>query len=197
MPNRISGFLARGLMLVGVALAAPAGATRIDGLSALEPVSAVTTAATVTGDRLDLALSGNRKLSIAPWPRFLPQRLGKQQLDASRQMLPAGPSDQLSFTRIGETQPWFMVGTGARRSAKLVGAWELQLTDRQWSLSDGNKEKMLGAHDAPAKIAVGRQYWCVYLLEARMPQAQPGIAMEEEPQIAWAALKLNRRQQHC
>lgn len=154
----------------------------------------------VSNTRLEVKVD-DHTVSITPWPKFLPQRFGKQEITGSREMAPAGPIDRLSFSRLNETRPWLLVGNGARPSTRLVGEWRLQLSNGLWSVSDGVDIHALGHKKddaAPVMIRIDRQRWCVYLIEARMPaRPQAGIAGEDEPQLMWAAWKIGTYHKHC
>ena len=200
MAAQLRQVLASCLLAAGILCAGYAQALRIDGLKPMGALAAAPASAVVRDGRLELRLADGATLGIGDWPAFLPQRFGPQQVDASRRLHPAGPTDRLSLTRVGESQPWLIVGSGVRRGANLVGAWQLRLTGRLWSISDGVTEKALGIdaqQAAPVQIAVERQYWCLYLLQARLPQARPGLAMEDEPQISWVGLRLDDDRKHC
>lgn len=190
---------AYGLTLVCLALAAPAGAARIDGLAPHQPTAAQAVTPVLRDDRLELKLDQERSLTIAPWPAFLPQRFGPQNILGRRDMQLSGARDRLAFTRTEETQPWLLVGNGAGPASRLLGTWRLQLSGRLWSAANGIDQKILGhdQHDAvPALVRADRDRWCVYLLEARMAAA-PTAAAENEARIMWAAWKLEQHQKRC
>jgi len=178
-------------LLAGVlALLAPAAqALRIDGLNPLEPQLAVDVMPTVTAHRMEIRLR-DRLLSVAPWPSFLPQRFGRQKIEASRRLLPAGPSDRLSFTRPAERRPWLIVGQGARDGTVLAGAWRLQRAGDGWAIAEGGNVQAWHAA-APLSVPVDGARWCLYLLDADQPTLQKGVAAEREPQAAWAAQRLD------
>ena len=200
------------IVLIGSGSAWAVG--RVEGLT-LEPLLATTPTATViTGNRLSVSLPGNRTISITPWPRFLPQYFeGRQTLQGLRESHPAGPSDQVSWTRWGEKQAWLVVGSGARSSTRLPGVldeWRFVQKGAYWAVSNGVVEHLLGAGTEdggsggsagpalPALLKKGQQQWCIYLLaSAPMPLRQPGIAYEAEPQLMWAAWQLEHPRLHC
>jgi len=199
MTGHLRQVIARSLLAAGLC-AGGAQALQIDGLNPLQPLSATLTGATVRDGRLELKLADGRTLGVGDWPAFLPQRFGPQQVEASRRLRPAGPSDQLSLTRAGDSQPWLIVASGARRGATLVGAWQLQLNGRLWSISDGAAEKALGVDPrqaAPVQVAVDKQRWCLYLLQTQLPKARAGVAAEDEPQISWAGWRLEGNRKRC
>lgn len=182
------------------ALAAASHAMQIDGLSPFEPVSVNGVTPVVDDATMQIGLPGARMLTITPWPAFLPRRFGQQSVTGTRQIHPAGPIDQLSFSRAAEASPWLTIGSGARRSTRLVGHWQLQRSGQRWLLSDGKTKKRLESQDhqaRPAMVSVGAERWCVYLLASAIPAAQPHIAMEAEPHIGWAALRLSPLQKRC
>ena len=200
MATQLPRVLARCLLAAGMLCAGGAQALRIDGLKPMEALTAAPASAVVRDGHLELTLTDGNTLGVADWPAFLPQRFGPQRVDASRRLHPTGPTDQLSLTRTGENQPWLIVGSGARRGATLIGAWQLRLTGRLWSISDGVTEKALGidAQQAtPVRVSVERQDWCIYLLQTRLPQPRPGLALEDEPQISWAGWRLQKNRKHC
>lgn len=190
-------------LLIGTAafaLATTAGAARIDGMNPFEPLLAKDVVPAVADQTLRIQLPGGGNLTVAPWPKFLPQRFGKQSVTATRQLHPAGPIDRLSFSRAAESSPWMIIGNGARRSTALVENWQLQLSRGRWTLSDGSARKLLGKEGdrpKPAMVNVGTDRWCVYLLESSIPVQQPNIATEAESQIGWAAVRLSPLQSKC
>ena len=200
----MKAYLRQGLSLIAgiaaIALGTGADAARIDGLSAFEPVSADAVVPLVDNGTMHIGLPDGRSLTVAPWPAFLPQRFGKQTVTGTRKMHPAGPVDRLLFSRASEQSPWLAIGSGARRSTAIIGNWRLQLSGRRWSVSDGKAKKRFANNvqpAGPAKINAGADRWCIYLLESETPVAQPNIAMEVEPQIGWAAIRLGRLQGTC
>lgn len=190
-----------GLTACTAAMATPAGAVRIEGMGAT-PLAAVVRPVVRDG-RLEVRFSEQSLLTIAPWPAYLPQRFGTQQVSASRQPHPAGPVDRITFTRTGESRPWLLFGRGVRRSLAIVGDWRLQLSGKEWVASNGDKEYRLGNGLTPAVpvgVAIGRERWCIYLLESRVPQdasQDKHIVTEAEPQADWAAVRLPRGQSRC
>jgi hypothetical protein len=183
--------------LTAVAFAAGAGIAhaqplRIDGIGALEPLSAVDVTPQVVAHRLEIRLQDDRLLSVAPWPAFLPQRFTAQKLEASRKVFPTGPADRVAFIRSPARQPWLVVGNGARDGAALVGAWKLQRSDDDWAVSDGRHHETWRVA-MPLSVAAGHDRWCLYLLDAGTLRRQPGIASEGEPRVAWAAQRLDAR----
>jgi hypothetical protein len=176
------------------------GTARIDGLNAFEPVSANSAVPVVVDETMHINLPDGRKLAVAPWPAFLPQRFGEQTVTGTREMHPAGPVDRLSFARSDDPRPWLVIGNGARRASSVIGNWRLQLSRQRWSLSDGKMRTGLAGSSAnarPALIRDGTDRWCVYLLDTAMPATQPNIAVEGEPQVAWVAIKLHPLQKRC
>lgn len=173
---------------LALAATAQAQAPRIAGLDGFEPVPATMATPAVRAGTLEIPLQDGRRLTVAPWPALLPQRFGRQTVEAVRQMSPAGPSDRLSFTRPSESRPWLLVGTGTRSAAPLVGSWRLQGTERGWTVSDGARRKAWKA-GVPLVVTVGRERWCLYLLDVAQPAPRAGVAVEGEPQLAWAAVR--------
>ncbi|HJV73465.1 MAG TPA: hypothetical protein VJ654_04535 [Noviherbaspirillum sp.] len=201
MKRSIRHFLIWGMVAFTAAMATPAGAVRIEGMSATPSVAVVRPV--VHDGGLEVRFSEHSILTIAPWPAYLPQRFGVQQISASRQPHPAGPVDRISFTRTGESKPWLLVGRGARRSLAIVDDWKLQLSGKEWMLSNGSKEYRLGngmPPSVPVRVLVGRERWCIHLLESRVPHdasQEQHIVAEEEPQADWAAVRLQRGQSRC
>ena len=181
-----------GYLLAGIlALLAPAAqALRIDGLNPLEPRLAADVTPTVVAHRMEIPLRDGRLLSVAPWPPFLPQRFGRQKIEASRRLLPAGPSDRLSFTRPSDGRPWLIVGQGARDGTVLAGAWRLRRAGDGWALADGGKVRPWHA-TAPLSVPADGARWCLYLLDGGPATLRKGVAGEREPQAAWAAQRLD------
>lgn len=166
----------------------------IDGLNPLEPASAERVTPTVNGKRLEVRISEGATVSIESWPAFLPQQFAPQKMNASRMLRPSGPSDRVAFTRMEESRPWLLVGTGALPSTELVEGWRLQFDGLDWSLSDGKEEKHLRAANKPARPTIvphGQERWSVYLLSADLPKTQPGKPVEGEVRAAWAAVRLS------
>lgn len=198
MTARLHAALAAGLIAALPTL--PARALQIDGLDPLEPIVADAVVPRVAGGELRIAVAPQRMLRVTPWPAYLPQRFGAQSVTAVRQLHPAGPIDRLSLRRGAGGPAWLEIGTGARRATAIVGAWRLHWSARGWTLRRGDEQVLLGESGysaRPAPVADGRARWCIYLLDSRMPRQQPGSATEDEPQAAWAALKLDARQRHC
>jgi hypothetical protein len=199
MAGRLRQVIALSVLAAGLC-AGGAQALQIEGLNPLEPLSAALAGAAAHDGQLELKLADGRTLGVGDWPAFLPQRFGPQQVDASRRLRPAGPSDQLSFSRAGESGPWLIVGSGARRGATLVGAWQLQLNGHLWSISDGATEKALGVDPrqaAPVQVMVENQRWCLYLLQTQLPKTRAGVVAEDEPQISWAGWRLEGNRKRC
>lgn len=183
------------------AMATPAVAVRIEGMGATPSAAAVRPV--VRDGRLEVRLSAQSSLTISPWPAYLPQRFGAQRVTASRQPHPAGPVDRISFTRTGENRPWLLIGRGGRQSLAIVGDWKLQLSGKEWMATNGSKEYRMGNDISPAVpvgVSVGRERWCLYLLESRVPHdaaQDQHIVAEEEAQADWAAIRLPRGQSRC
>lgn len=172
----------------------------IDGVKPLEPTSADRVTPTVSGKRLEARVSEGAAITIEGWPAFLPQQFAPQKVDASRMLRPSGPSDRVAFTRMEESRPWLLVGTGAIPSTELVEGWRLQFDGLNWSLSDGKEEKHLRTTNKPARPTIvphGQERWCVYLLSADVPKTQPGVAVEGEVRAAWAAVRLSSGKGRC
>lgn len=171
----------------------------IDGLGAV-PVSVGATPQVRDG-RLEVPLAEQGALGIAPWPAYLPQRFDAQQVSASRQLHPAGPIDKVVFTREGDNAPWLEVTHGARAGSELVGGWRLLRSRYGWSAAKGSALYRMGngSQSAPASVPVGRERWCIYLMESRVPQAQgrQALATEEEAQADWVAVRLEGRRTRC
>jgi hypothetical protein len=192
-------------VLLAALLAANAHAVRIDGmerLKGLSPVAPVLAVATpsVRAGKLELPLPEHGNLSISPWPAYLPQRFDTQRIGISRQLHPAGPIDRISLTRGAEGQSWLEVVHGARSASNVVGDWQLQRTERGWSLAGRTTEHWLGSGaqaGTPVSVPVGDARWCVYLLESRVPQRHPNVAYEEEPQADWVAIRLESGRKRC
>jgi hypothetical protein len=188
------------LGMAAFALVTGAHAARIDGMSPFEPVSAEAVVPLVEGGTMYIGLPDGRRLTVTPWPAFLPQHFGKQAVTGTRQLHPAGPIDRLSFNRATESSPWMSIGNGARQSTHIIEKWRLHLSHGRWAVSDGKIKKRFASSGHPVRpvmVNAGAARWCIYLLESEIPAAQPHIAMEAEPQIGWAAIRLSRRQSRC
>ena len=186
--------------LAAMAMSASADAVRIDGLSAFEAISAAGVVPRVDEGIMHIGLPDARTLTVTPWPAFLPQRFGNQTVSGTRQMHPAGPVDRLSFSRASESSPWLAIGSGARRSTTIIENWQVQLSGRHWSITDGRTRKRFEGRDQkinPVMVDAGTDRWCIYLLESSIPAGQPHIAMEAEPQIGWAAIRLSPLKRRC
>lgn len=193
-------FLSLILGMAACALATATHAARIDGLNPLEPVTADGVVPVVDEGTMQINLPDGRRLTIAPWPEFLPKRFGKQAVSGTRLIQPAGPIDRLSFSRVPEPSPWLVIGNGARRSTLVIDNWQLQLSGRRWLVNDGRTKKNLQSKTRqamPAMVNVGPDRWCIYLLESAIPAGKPNIATEAEPQIGWAAIRLSPLQRKC
>lgn len=182
-----------------VALPLHANPMRIDGIPALEGISASGITPMVIQERLDIRLlADQRPVTISPWPRILPQRFVSQDIGAGRRLLPGGPVDRVTFTAPADNHPWLIVETGTRRSAVLIGTWQLSSSGREWHITDGSARKTLKGNarqPAPVSVTVDGARWCIYLLESTFDEKKPDIAAEREPQIAWAAVRMGRK--HC
>lgn len=194
--QRLSTFSAAALAVV---LGADAGAVRIDGIGMV--ASAAETTPTVRAGRLDAQLSEQQVLTITPWPAFLPQRFGRQQVATERQLHPAGPVDRIAFTRSGESAPWLQIVRGSRRASPVVGDWRLQQSTQGWTISNGSTAYWLGngTHPVrPVSLVTGGERWCIYLLESRLPQTvSRELAGEMESQADWAAVRQRRNSKQC
>lgn len=171
----------------------------IEGLSPLGPLSASGITPVVSEKRLEVQLPVQAAIRIDSWPAFLPQHFAAQKMEASRMLHPSGPADRVAFTRMDETRPWLLVGTGAIPSSELVDGWRLQFDGMNWALSNGQEEKPLRTTNKPARptiVAHGQERWCVYLLSADLPKVQTGVATEAEPRAAWAAVRLSSGKRH-
>jgi len=200
MSQRRLHSLAPGLLCAGLLWCTAAPALQITGADPLQPRTVSIAGASAHDGRLQLRPDDGRALTVDGWPAFLPQRFGPQRIDASRRLHPAGPDDQLRFTRPGDDRPWLIVGSGARRGSALLGHWELQLRGRLWSISDGGSDKALGLDPAqaqPVPVTAEGQRWCLYLLESRLPHPRPGIATEDEPRADWAGWRLDPGRTAC
>lgn len=200
MTLRLQRYLPLAIGLAACVMVTAADAARIDGLNPFGPVTAERVIPAVEHGTMQIGWPDGRKLTITPWPKFLPQRFGPQAVTGTRQMHPAGPIDRLSFSRAFESSPWLVLGSGARRSTKTVGSWQLQLSGRHWIVTDGKTKKRLEIRDhqaRPAMVDVGTERWCIYLLSSTLPIPKPDIATETEPQIEWAAIRLSPLQRKC
>lgn len=200
MKTRLHHSLTLLLGIAAFALATAADAARIDGISPFEPVAAADVVPAVTDQTMHIRLPDERTLTVTPWPSFLPQRFGKQSVTGERHMHPAGPIDRLSFSRAAESSPWMVLGNGSRRATTLIENWQLQLSRGRWSVTDGQTRKFFGKKDSPstpAMVNVGTDRWCIYLIESSIPLQQPHVALEAQPQIEWAAIRLSRLQNRC
>lgn len=174
-----------------------ASALRIEGMPP-ETLSVRNAEVKVEAGKLQVKIPDGRHVSVDPWPAFLPQQFGAQTMRGQRQILPAGPSDRIALARASETREWLVIGNGSRRAAHLVGNWKLQLSNGDWYATEGAITKKLATEAArPTQLAVGSERWCIYLLETRPLKSQPGLALEQEPQLAWAAVRLQGRQKQC
>lgn len=171
----------------------------IEGLDPLGPVTADAVTPVVSEKKLEVSVQGRDAIRIESWPAFLPQKFMPQKLEATRMLRPSGPADRVAFTRLEESRPWLLVGTGAIPSAELIEGWRLKFDGLEWTLSNGKEEKPLRAANKPARptiVAFGKERWCVYLLSADVPKSAPGTAMEGEPRAAWAAVRLSSGKGH-
>lgn len=177
-----------------------ANALRIEGLSPIGAQTASDVVPTVAGEKLMISLQDDSEIIISPWPAFLPQRFRPQTVTAGRKLLPAGPSDRISFIRSAEARPWLVVGKGTRRAEELIGEWRLQLSKDKWHLADGESTKALPDVDRrarPVAVETGQDRWCIYLLESKMTAPQTHAFAESEPQITWTALRMGKGAQRC
>lgn len=193
----------RGILSIGLgALILPlqVDAMRIDGIPPMAPVSVHAVVPVAHDGKLQIPLPEGRQLSITPWPAFLPQRFDEQNVTANRQLLPAGPSDRVAFSRGSESQAWLILGSGSRQGTRLLGDWQLQLADSRWQISDGASKKIFASEGKSIRsvgVMLGRECWSIYLLESKTPERQAGLASEQEPQIAWAAMRASDKQRQC
>lgn len=193
----------RSIAAIGISafiLPLQADALRIEGLPPIGAQTASDVVPTVAGEKLIISLQDNIEIIISPWPEFLPQRFHPQTVTAGRKLLPAGPSDRISFIRSAEARPWLIVGNGTRRAEKLVGEWRLQLSKDKWHLTDGESTKVLPDIDRrgkPVAVNAGQDRWCIYLLESKMTAPQAHASTESESQIAWAALRRGKGVKRC
>ncbi len=200
MTIRLQRYIPLALGVAACVAATAADAARIDGLNPFAPLTAERAVPTVDDGTMQLDAADGRRLTVTPWPKFLPQRFGPQTVTGTRQMHPAGPIDRLSFSHASEPSAWLELGSGARRSAETVGNWKLQLSGGRWIVTDGKNKKPLETKDhqaLPAMIDVGTDRWCLYLLSSTLPVAKPDIATETEAQIEWAAIRLSPLQKRC
>ncbi|GAB3549004.1 hypothetical protein GCM10027343_30190 [Noviherbaspirillum agri] len=184
-----------------------AGMESMKGLTPLTPVVAVGTPTVRTNTSgagaLELRLAEHGTLSLTPWPTYLPQHFAPQRISVSRELQPAGPVDRIALIRGTESEPWMQIVRGARSASHVVGGWQLQRSSNGWSLVREKTEHWLGsgAHaGTPASLPAGDARWCVYLLESRVPQRHPNaahVAIEEEPQADWAAIRLESGHKRC
>lgn len=171
----------------------------IDGVNPAAPVTADGVTPVVSEKRLEVSLHDQETIRIESWPAFLPQQFAPQKMEATRMLHPSGPADRVAFTRMEESRPWLLVGTGAIPSSELLEGWQLQFDGLEWSLAKGKDEKHLRTANKPARPTIvthGQERWCVYLLSAEVPKSQPGMAMETEPRAAWAAIRLSSGKRH-
>lgn len=174
-----------------------ASALRIEGMPP-ETLSVRNAEVKVAAGKLQVKVSDGRHVSVDPWPAFLPQQFGAQTVTGERQILPAGPSDRIAFVRASEAREWLVIGNGSRRAAPMVGNWKLQLSNGDWYATEGARTKKLSTDAShPTQLAVDSERWCIYLLESRPLKPKPGLAMEQEPQLAWAAVRLQGRKKQC
>jgi hypothetical protein len=183
-------------LLAALLCAATGNAMTIKGLSPFEPVAG-SASITVGEQALQVCLSPERSLVISPWPGYLPQQFDRQNVRGERQLLPAGPSDLLAFTRRFESRPWLLVGANSRRGTTIAGTWHWQMAGEEWFVTDGNTEKKLKKDSRQGRsvtIDAGADRWRVYLLDASAGGARrSGISNEAEPRISWAAVRQIRR----
>ena len=178
------------LLACMLAMAIPTAAQRlrIDGVGPLAPLSLPGVTPVVAGQRLEILAGDGTQLSVQPWPAFLPQRFAPQTVQAERRVLPAGPSDRLSFTRLAERQPWLVMGSGSRSGTPLVGDWRLHRDGQGWEIVGDGVARGWQPGQALRMIIAG-QRWCLYLLDADGATQRHGIADESEAQASWAALR--------
>lgn len=174
-------------------IATPASALRIEGISPTQAESALVAPYVVNG-ALRMTLPSGGVLTISPWPAHLPQRLGRQYVEASRHLHPAGPVDRIEFRERSDGQPWLIIGNGQRPSHGVVGSWELAFADGAWLVRSNGNERALGVGNAAVRVEANGEYWCIFLLEAQEEQQRnTNVAREYEPHVSWVATRVRRQ----
>ena len=190
--------------MLAIVFACVSGATdaaSIGGLNMSQPLQAENATPAVVNGTLEMKLSDDRTITVAPWAAHLPQQFGPQKISGSRRMNMAGPIDELSLTQLPDARPWLLIGSGTRAGTSLVGNWKLQLAGQQWSVSNGTGKKLLGSSGQAAKAVLIQDHgdrWCLTLMESRLPRApQAGGATEGEARAMWVAHRLKRGRTQC
>jgi|GEM_PF-2003811 len=190
MSERKSPFWLAAAALACVAV--PAAALSITGLSPLASVASDAAHVVVQNGSLHIGTQQGAQIVVTPWPEYLPQRFGRQQISAVRTLHPAGPSDRIAL-RAGEAEPWLIVGTGWRSAQTVVGSWTLQRDDGRWVLRNGDAWRLLRPSQKTGravKIGTKGAHWCVYLLDTQpVPAASRGVASEGESQASLALVR--------
>lgn len=187
------------LVLATGAWPAQAGALRISGLRADEPLQVTQVQPQLDGQRMLLPLGEAGALRIQPWPPGLPTRLAPQQLRAELRWLPAGPATRLEFTRVGEGDAWLVLGSGTRPGQSLEGGWQLQLAQGRWWAAQADERVALPTpSQLPVLLRAQGAPWCLYLLDAHVPPSPlAGALREQEPQADWAMQRLEAEESAC
>lgn len=179
------------LAAAGLALPVPGNAITINGLQPLMPLTLHKATASVKNQRLEVSYPDGR-LSIHPWPDFLPHHLSGQMIQAERQIWPSGPSERVAFTRPGETQPWLIIGAKGRPTTPVLDDWQLGFESGMWYISNGLQRLPLlekKRNNRPACVMLAGKRWQVYRLPAPPDSQSPSSASEQEPRISWLVLR--------
>ncbi|HTN67752.1 MAG TPA: hypothetical protein VL051_16400 [Burkholderiaceae bacterium] len=200
------------LWLVSTPESGHAAGLYIDGLRTTEPLLAKNVQPRLDGQRLLLPLPDGRTIRIQPWLAPLPQHFEPQQVQGESRLLPAGPVSRIEFTRSGEPQAWLVMARGSRPGSELPGGWQLQLKQKQWWVVRAERRLVLNAvpgtgtstdvaadsvHAQPTRLTIEGADWCLYLLDARVPEPHAAALREQEPQADWVLLRQANCRKSC
>lgn len=179
------------LVAAGLALPLPGNAITISGLRPLMPLTLNKVEASVKNERLEVVYP-NGRLSVYPWPSFLPRHLSGQMIQAERQIWPSGPSERIAFTGPGETEPWLLIGARSRPTTPVLEGWLLEFDDGKWYVNNGTRRLRLlekSRNNRPACIHHAGKRWQVYLLPVSSDSISRSSSSEQEPRVSWVALR--------
>ncbi|AIY42386.1 hypothetical protein LT85_3228 [Collimonas arenae] len=124
--------------------------------------------------------------SISPWPDDLPRHLGKQQVEIDRTLHPAGAIETLDLSRPRSTAPWLMITANGPLQRELVPGYRLQRDSNGVMYIQGPATQLAAEPGKPVYFRdQARRCWQFVLLDARIPPATPGTALEAEPRADW------------
>lgn len=177
-----------GALLLGCAGYGAAAPLRFEGV----PIEA----RTLLAARLDVAADGalvidlgKQELArIAPWPTALPGHLGAQYVTLRRTMHPAGAIQSLDLRAPRAKTPWLRMTANAPFHRELLPGYLLERDAGGGGgiRIDGPAAAQPVELDKPVRLRDRAGHcWQFVLLDARIPQATPGIAQETEPRADW------------